>query len=53
MIRIRKTNVVVGAAVAVGCLFMIYLVLDTLSLQGDESELQKVSVTGPMSVQLG
>ena len=41
--RFRKTNALVGALVAVGALFMVYLVIDTISVQYEEAELQKVS----------
>ena len=40
--RFRKTNALVGALVAVGALFMVYLVIDTISVQYEEAELQKV-----------
>ena len=43
--RFRKTNALVGALVAVGALFMVYLVIDTISVQYEEAELQKVCKT--------
>ena len=42
MLRVRRANVVLALAAVAGGLFMFYLVLDTLSLQYDDSELQKV-----------
>ena len=42
--RFRKTNALVGALVAVGALFMVYLVIDTISVQYEEAELQKVRI---------
>ena len=40
--RFRKTNALIGALLAVGALFMVYLVIDTISVQYEEAELQKV-----------
>ena len=50
--RLRKTNALVGALAAVGGLFMIYLVIDTISVQYEEAELHKVCIIGiiPTSV---
>ena len=42
--RFRKTNALVGALVAIGALFMVYLVIDTISVQYEEAELQKVRI---------
>ena len=47
--RFRKTNALVGALVAVGALFMVYLVIDTISVQYEEAELQKVYKQSQMS----
>ena len=43
--RFRKTNALVGSFVAAGLLFMVYLVIDTMSLQYEEAELHKVCKT--------
>ena len=43
--RFRKTNALIGALLAVGALFMVYLVIDTISVQYEEAELQKVIFT--------
>ena len=41
-IRIRKTNALVGGAIILGFIFMLYLVVDTLNIPYEEQELQKV-----------
>ena len=41
--RIRKTNAIIGVSLAVGALFMIYLVLDTLGSGYEDPELLQVS----------
>ena len=42
--RIRKTNVLVALGVAVGVLFMLYLIIDTINLNLEDAELQKVDM---------
>ena len=41
--RVRKTNVLAAVGLAATALFMTYLVIDTLSLQYAEADLDKVS----------
>ena len=43
--RIRKTNVLVALGVAVGVLFMLYLIIDTINLNLEDAELQKVELS--------
>ena len=45
--RFKKTNALIGALLAVGALFMVYLVIDTISVQYEEAELQKVLLILP------
>ena len=42
--RIRKTNAIIGVSLAVGALFMIYLVVDTLSIGYEDPEVLQVGV---------
>ena len=43
--RIRKTNVLVALGVVVGVLFMLYLIIDTINLNLEDAELQKVELS--------
>ena len=43
--RFRRVNALVGASIAVGALFMVYMVIDTISVQYEEAELRKVCKT--------
>lgn len=40
--RIRKTNAIIGVSLAIGALFMIYLVVDTLSVGYEDPEILQV-----------
>ena len=40
--RIRKTNAIIGVSLAVGLLFMIYLVMDTIGSGYEDPELLQV-----------
>ena len=42
--RIRKTNAIIGVSLAVGALFMIYLVVDTLSIGYEDPEVLQVGI---------
>lgn len=41
--RIRRTNALLGALLVIGLTLMMYLVMDTINLQLDDVELQKVT----------
>jgi hypothetical protein len=41
--RIRKTNAIIGVSLAVGALFMIYLVVDTLSTGYEDPDVLQVN----------
>ena len=43
--RIRKTSVLVALGVVVGVLFMLYLIIDTINLNLEDAELQKVELS--------
>ena len=40
--RIRKTNAIIGVSLAIGALFMVYLVVDTLSVGYEDPEILQV-----------
>jgi hypothetical protein len=42
VMRIRKTNALMGVAAAAAGLFLIYLVVDTININYEDAELQKV-----------
>ncbi|TRY68325.1 hypothetical protein TCAL_04678 [Tigriopus californicus] len=42
--RIRRTNALLGALLVIGLTFMMYLVMDTINLQLDDVELQKLEL---------
>ena len=48
VMRLRKANAIIGAGILVGAMFVIYLVLDTISIGGmnEETQLQKVREKG-------
>ena len=48
--RIRKTNAIIGVSLAVGALFMIYLVFDTVNNGYEDPELLQVFCKYPLVI---
>ncbi len=44
-LRVRKTNVLMGIAIALTGLFMLYLIVDTISINYEDAELQKIELS--------